>query len=226
MRGIWVRTTVSLHPQRLVLGMVDVPRPSSEGWWRRWAERVWGLDRALLPGGTDGPIPAIPPPAGGVFAPPSLVGILEAEAEAGEAKRIPALVLGQAADLLGLLEDLTAGRTRRTVLAIVQNSRRDGFLVRAVWDWEEDPDRARERLRAAVLLPPPPPWLMGAFLRHAAQVWLLQPEWGGAAAVGLVTRWAEGAPPGGFPHPGCPGGLLPAYRGWACPSCGMGISHS
>ncbi|GEM_PF-7105813 len=39
--------------------------------------------------------------------------------------------------------------------------------MRGIWV-REDPDRARERLRAAVLLPPPPPWLMGAFLRNGA----------------------------------------------------------
>jgi hypothetical protein len=219
MWGVWLQTAAPLRQaRRLALGAAIAGRPEREAWWRERAEATWGLDRAFVRGATDGPVLAVPARADRFFAPPVLAGILEADG-----RQIPALVLGAPAALRGLLEDLAAGRPAR---AIVVDRARIGFLVPVVWDPDKNPARAREILRAAALLPPPPHWLWGLVLRLMAQEWLRTPDWGGAAAAGVATRWAEGAPPGGFPHPGCPGGLFPAPGGWACPACGLELSVS
>ncbi len=219
MWGVWMQAATPLRQaRRLALGVASAGRPEREAWWRKRAEATWGLDRAFLRGATDGPVQAVPARADRFFAPPVLAGILEADG-----RQIPALVLGAPAALRGLLEDLAAGRPAE---ALVVDRAGIGFLVPVVWDPDKDPARARETLRAAALLPPPPPWLWGLFLRLMAQEWLRTPDWGGAAAAGVTIRWAEGAPPGGFPHPGCPGGLFPAPGGWACPACGLELSIS
>jgi hypothetical protein len=219
MWGVWLQVATPLRQAaRLALGVASAGPPEREAWWRKHAEATWDLDRAFLRGATDGPVLAVPARADRFFAPPVLAGILETDGG-----QIPALVLGAPAALRGLLEDLAAGQPAE---AIVVDRAGIGFLVPVVWDPDKDPAQAREVLRAAALLPPPPPWLWGLFLRLMAQEWLRTPDWGGAAAAGVTIRWAEGAPPGGFPHPGCPGELFPAPGGWACPACGLGISVS